>query len=181
MPSSQTLLYIVITIGAIALAYMTIKDLIKKPGKQDGASGGTDNQQGGNSGASAAVLPLQLQAYERLVLLVERINPQNLISRIYQQEFSVVDMQIAMVHTIKAEFDHNIAQQIYVSATAWETVKTLKEQTITVINQVASQLPPDAPARELNKQILEAYLQAEESPSEVAAQILNAEAKKIMR
>jgi hypothetical protein len=156
---------------------MTIKDMIKKP-KQEG---GGNNQQGGGGSTNAAVLPLQLQAYERLVLLIERINPQNLISRIYQPEFSVVDMQISMVQTIKAEFDHNISQQIYVSPTAWETVKTLKEQTITLINQIASQLPQDAPAKELNKQILEVYLQNAESPSEVAAQILNAEAKKIMR
>ncbi|WP_298738955.1 hypothetical protein [uncultured Chitinophaga sp.] len=179
MPSSQTLLYIVITIGAIALVYMTIKDLIKKPGKQDGA--GNEGLPGGNTGPSAAVLPLQLQAYERLVLLVDRINPQNLVSRIYQPELTVVDMQIAMVHTIRAEFDHNISQQIYVSPTAWETVKTFKEQSITIINQVASQLPQDAPAKELNKQLLEVYLQSEESPAEVAAQILNAEAKKIMK
>jgi hypothetical protein len=159
---------------------MTIKDLIKKPGRQNG-TGGADQQPGGNTGASAAVLPLQLQAYERLVLLIDRVNPQNLINRIYQPEFTVVDMQIAMVQTIKAEFDHNISQQIYVSATAWETVKTFKEQTITLINQIASQLPQDAPGKELNKQILEVYLQAEELPSEVAAQILNAEAKKIMK
>ncbi len=72
-PSSQTLLYIVITIGAIALVYMTNKDLIKKPGKQGGAS--DEGQQGGNAGASAAVLPLQLQAYERLVLLIRPHQP----------------------------------------------------------------------------------------------------------
>jgi hypothetical protein len=177
--SSQTLLYIVITIGAIALIYMTIKDLIKKPAKQNAAD--SASQPGAQSNISAAVLPLQLQAYERLVLLIERMNPQSLISRIYQPEFTVVDMQISMIQTIKAEFDHNISQQIYVSPVAWETVKTLKEQTITVINQIASQMPQDAPAKELNKQILEAYLQSGESPSEVAAQILNAEAKKIMR
>ncbi|GAA0545379.1 DUF7935 family protein [Chitinophaga japonensis] len=177
MPSSQTLLYIVITIGAIALVYMTIKDLLRKPGKQEPDTAGS----GDGRSAQSAVLPLQLQAYERLVLLVERINPQSLISRVYQPEMTVVDMQISLVQTIKAEFDHNISQQIYVSPAAWETVKTLKEQTITLINQIATQLPPDAPAKELNKQILETFLQSGESPSDVAAQILNAEAKKIMR
>jgi len=156
---------------------MTIKDLIRKPGKQDNNAADS----GGKSAQSAAVLPLQLQAYERLVLLVERINPQSLISRVYQPELTVVDMQISLVQTIKAEFDHNISQQIYVSPAAWETVKTLKEQTITLINQIATQLPADAPAKELNKQILETFLQSGESPSDLAAQILNAEAKKIMR
>ncbi len=177
MPSTQQLLYIVITIGAIALVYMTIKDLIGKKGKKEEEPGTA----GPATGNSAAVLPLQLQAYERLVLLVERINPQSLISRLHMPEATVVDMQIALVQTIKAEFDHNIAQQIYVSPAAWETVKTLKDQSITLVNQLASQLPQDAPARELNVRILEAFLQAGESPSELASQILNAEAKKIMK
>jgi hypothetical protein len=88
-------------------------------------------------------------------------------------------MQIGLIQTIKAEFDHNVAQQIYVSPTAWEAVKTLKEQTITIINQVASQLPENATAMDLNKQILEVFLQAENSPSELTSQILNAEAKKL--
>lgn len=153
---------------------MTIKDLVKPKKQEEPAAAPNPN-------ASATVLPLQLQAYERLVLLVERINPQSLINRLYIQEMTVVDMQIALVQTIKAEFDHNISQQIYVSPAAWETVKTLKEQTITLINQVASQLPADAPAKELNIPILEAFMQAGESPSELASQILNAEAKKIMK
>ncbi|KAA2239701.1 hypothetical protein F0L74_26275 [Chitinophaga agrisoli] len=175
--STQQMLYIVITIGAIALVYMTIKDLMGKKGKKEEETGNS----GPATGNSAAVLPLQLQAYERLVLLVDRINPQSLISRLYAPEMTVVDMQISLVHTIKAEFDHNIAQQIYVSPAAWETVKTLKEQIITLINQLSAQLPQDAPARELNVKILEIFLQAGESPSELAAQILNAEAKKIMK
>jgi hypothetical protein len=88
-------------------------------------------------------------------------------------------MQVGLIQTIKAEYEHNIAQQIYVSPMAWEAVKTLKEQTITIINQVASQLPPDATAMDLNKQILEIFLQAETSPSELTSQILNAEAKRL--
>jgi hypothetical protein len=90
-------------------------------------------------------------------------------------------MQIAMIRQIKAEYEHNVAQQIYVSSMTWEAVKTLKEQTISVINQVAVQLPPDAPAMDLNKQILEVFLQAGESPAELTAQIINAEAKRLMR
>jgi threonine/homoserine/homoserine lactone efflux protein len=173
MPSSQQLLYIVIIIGAIVLAYMTVKDLIRKPGRQKS----NEETDSGNS----PVLPLQLQAYERLVLLVERINPQNLITRVFQPNFMVVDMQIALVQTIKAEYEHNISQQIYVSTAAWEAVRTLKEQSIILINQIASQLPQDAPAMELNKQVLETFLQTGESPATLAARILNAEAKKIMK
>lgn len=175
--SNQQLLIILLTVGAVVLLLMTIRDLIRKQARQKVSEDTTDS---GKSAVHSAVLPLQLQAYERLVLLVERINPQHLISRVFQPNFMVVDMQILLVQTIKAEYDHNISQQIYVSAAAWEAVKTLKEQTIILINQIASQLPQDAPAMELNRQILETFLQTGESPAEITARIVNAEAKKII-
>jgi len=171
----NTVLYMALAIGAIAIVYPTIKDLFKKT-KTSGAEGDDKPQT-----VNAATLPLQLQAYERMALYVDRITPQSLISRIYQHGLTAVDMQIAMVQQIKAEYEHNVTQQIYVSAMTWEAVKTLKEQTISVINQVAVQLPPDAPAMELNKQILEVFLQAGESPAELTSQIINAEAKRLMR
>lgn len=170
--NSQEWLYVALGIGVLAILYMTFKDMFIKPKNvpaPEAAVKSTDR----------SVLPLQLQAYERLVLLVERINLQNLISRVFQQGLTATDMQIGLIQTVKAEFDHNVAQQIYVSPVAWEAVKTLKEQTITIINQVASQLPPGATAMDLNKQILEIFMQAESSPSELTSQILNAEAKKL--
>jgi hypothetical protein len=172
--SNSTLLFIVLGAGVLAILYMTLKDMIRKPEATPTPAEGTPKQ-----ATDKAILPLQLQAYERLVLLVERINLQNLIGRIFQPGLTAVDMQVGLIQTVKAEFEHNIAQQIYVSPLAWEAVKTLKEQTITIINQVASQLPPDASAMDLNKQILEIFLQAETSPSELTSQILNAEAKRL--
>ncbi|SDH13498.1 DUF7935 family protein [Chitinophaga filiformis] len=172
--SNSTLLFIVLGAGVLAILYMTLKDMIRKP---EAAPAPAENAS--KPAVDKAILPLQLQAYERLVLLVERINLQNLIGRIFQPGLTAVDMQVGLVQTIKAEYEHNIAQQIYVSPIAWEAVKTLKEQTITIINQVASQLPPDATAMDLNKQILEIFLQAETSPSELTSQILNAEAKRL--
>lgn len=175
--SSQNLLFIVLGIGVLTILYMTLKDIFLKPKTQESKPAAPAAEPVRSS--DKAVLPLQLQAYERMALLVDRINLQNLISRVYQPGLSAVDMQVGLVHTIKAEFDHNVTQQIYVSATAWEAVKTLKEQTITIINQVASQLPPDATAMDFNKQILEVFLQAETSPAEITAQLVNAEARKL--
>lgn len=172
--NSQQLLYVALAIGVIAILYMTVRDMFIKK-KSAAPAPETPHA------ANPTVLPLQLQAYERLALYVDRITPQSLIGRIYQTGMSAVDMQISMVQSIKAEYEHNITQQIYVSATTWEAVKTLKEQTISVINQIAMQLPPDAPALELNRQLLEVFLQAGESPAELTAQIINAEAKRLMR
>ncbi|MCW3464287.1 DUF7935 family protein [Chitinophaga nivalis] len=174
--NSQQLMFIAITIGAVALVYMTIKDLLKKNKPETPAE---DEKTAPSH--NAVILPLQLQAYERLALYVDRITPQSLISRLYQPGLTSVDMQISMVQSIKAEYEHNVTQQIYVSAMTWEAVKTLKEQTISVINQVAVQLPADAPAMDLNKNILEVFIQAGESPAELTAQIINSEAKRLMK
>ncbi|QEH41701.1 hypothetical protein [Chitinophaga sp. XS-30] len=176
MPNSQEWLFIILGAGAIVLVIWTLKDSLKKPEKTDPATTAPVAADPRN-----VALPLQLQAYERIVLFVERISPQSLISRINQPGFTVLDMQIGMVSNIKSEYDHNVSQQIYVTQQAWEAVKTVKEQTISIINQIALKLPPDAPAIELNKQILELFMQQKESPADIAAAIINAEAKRLMK
>src|SRR5829696_1676616 len=64
--------------------------------------------------------PLKLQAYERLVILCERISLPNLISRVNQPNLTVGEMQYMLVENIKQEFEYNASQQIYVSQAAWE-------------------------------------------------------------
>src|SRR5215203_4218164 len=59
--------------------------------------------------------PLQLQAYERLVLLCERISIPNLISRTNIAQLSAREMQIILLENIKQEFEYNASQQIYVT------------------------------------------------------------------
>ena len=124
---------------------------------------------------------LQLQAYERLILLAERISLPNLINRLNSQGLSSKEMQGLLTETIRQEFDHNITQQIYVSAEAWDAVKNLKEQNIYIINQVSSFLPPDATAVDLNKSLLEMILQnPKASLHGVVAEVLSYEAKKVL-
>ncbi|HUQ67201.1 MAG TPA: hypothetical protein VM101_13650 [Flavitalea sp.] len=127
-------------------------------------------------------LQLQLQAYERLILLTERIALPNLISRLNQPGIAGKDMQMMLTHTIKQEFDHNITQQLYVSTEAWEAVRNLKEQNIHIINQVASYLPADVSGNDLNRQLLEMIVQNPKTTlHNVVAEVLSFEAKKLMR
>ncbi|RAJ02274.1 hypothetical protein LX64_03283 [Chitinophaga skermanii] len=176
--NSQTLLTIVLTAGACFFLYTIVKDFIVK--KKVDAPTPTPSHNGSDD-KNKVILPLQLAAYERLVLFVERITPQSLIGRVYTPGLTVVDMQIGLVQTIKAEFDHNIAQQIYVTPGAWEAVKTVKEQMISIIYHIANKMPSDAPAVEFNKQLIEVFMNSTEaSPSDIAANILSVEAKKLM-
>ena len=132
--------------------------------------------------ASSSPLQLQLQAYERLILLSERISLTNLVNRLPGAGLSAKEMQTLLTESIKQEFDHNVTQQIYVSAEAWDAVRNLKEQNIFIINQVASFLPKDATAFDLNKHIVEMIMEnPKASLHGVVAEVLSYEAKKVMK
>jgi hypothetical protein len=128
-----------------------------------------------------ASTPLKLQAYERLILLADRIAVPNLISRCNQPGLDVREMQNLLVQTIRQEFDHNITQQIYVSPEAWDAIRNLKEQNLLIINQVASYLPPTATGQDLNKSLLEMVMQnPKASLHHIVSDALSFEAKKVL-
>jgi hypothetical protein len=131
--------------------------------------------------AQDVTLKLRLHAYERLVMFIERIHPRQIIPRLYDPSMTVYDLQLALTNTIKAEFEHNLSQQIYVSKNAWETVRNVKEQEIAMVNGIAKTLNPEGAAKELHVKILEFVHKSEsESPTEVALHILNDEARKVL-
>lgn len=68
--------------------------------------------------------PLQLQAYERLVMLAERIALPNLVSRANQPGMSAKEMQLLLLESIRQEYDYNATQQIYVSPVAGKLCTT---------------------------------------------------------
>ncbi|MBE7179085.1 MAG: hypothetical protein INR69_21965, partial [Mucilaginibacter polytrichastri] len=62
--------------------------------------------------------PLKLQAYERLILFLDRINPANMVIRLRDDELTAREFEILMVQEIRQEYQHNVTQQLYVSAEA---------------------------------------------------------------
>jgi len=126
-------------------------------------------------------LRLRLQAYERLAMYMERIHPRVLIPRVYETGMTVRDLQTAMLEVVRAEYEHNLSQQIYVSAQVWKTVQSVKEQEMAMMNQLASQLNPEASAKELHQRMIEFIVANENSiPAEVALEVINNEAKLIL-
>ncbi len=129
----------------------------------------------------AASVSMQLQAYERLVILVDRIALPHLITRVNQPNLSAREMQLTLTQNIRSEFDYNITQQIYVSSEAWNAVKNLKEQNLLIINQLANVLPPNATGLDLNKLLLEFLMNDKKGTlHEVVSEVLSFEAKKLM-
>lgn len=125
--------------------------------------------------------PLKLQAYERLVILCERISLPALISRTSQPDLLAREMQYMLIENIKQEFEYNTSQQIYVSQKAWEAVRNLRDQTLLIINSIARTLPQDAKAHDLNKGLLEAIMHEDTAALHtLTLDTLNNEAKRVM-
>ena len=132
--------------------------------------------------ANSPTLSLQLQAYERLVILAERIGLRNLIGNQPTEGLSAKEYQATLVDAIKREFEYNVSQQIYVAPKAWEAVQNLKESNIYVINQLGSFLNGQAVARDLARAIAE-YLSGQEQVNiqQIVIEGLNIEAKRLMK
>lgn len=105
------------------------------------------------------ITPIRLQAYERMVLFLERINPNNLLLRVNRKEYNVFQLQSALIKTIRQEYEHNLSQQLYITTQAWELVKKTKEDVIKLINTAAAALQDDAEASDLAKKIIEMSLE----------------------
>lgn len=124
---------------------------------------------------------LQLQAYERLTLLVDRITIPNLVSRTNHEGLSARDMQLILTKSIRDEFDYNITQQIYITPETWNAVKGLKEKNLLIINQISAALPINATALDLNRALLE-FLMTDNKANlpELVSEALSYEAKKLL-
>ena len=124
-------------------------------------------------------LPLRLQAYERLTLLVERITPTNLFLRVNPQGLTAGDMQAICLNEIRNEFDHNISQQLYVSENAWQAIKKTKDETLLLINSISSNLPIGASGLDLSRAVLDHFSKVQSDPYANTISVLRAEVAKL--
>jgi hypothetical protein len=125
-------------------------------------------------------LPIRLQAYERLTLFLERISPNNLIQRVNKAGMNARDLQLALISNIRLEFEHNLAQQIYVSTNTWMMIVQVKEEIVSIINRTAAELPEAATGKDLARSILEYFINNEQAiPTQKALDTLKGEVKRI--
>ena len=117
--------------------------------------------------------PVRLQAYERMALFLERIEPNQLLFRVNNHELTAAQMQAVLLSTIRSEYEHNMSQQIYISPEVWESIKRAKENVVNAINIAAGKLPPEAMAIDLDSAIFQ--ITAEESPIAAAMKNLKKE------
>lgn len=123
-------------------------------------------------------LPLRLQAYERLALFLERINPTKLLIRVAPLGTDKMDYQNLLVHHIEQEYEHNLTQQIYVTDECWTMILTAKNTIIQNIRKTALDTSV-ADADKLREKILSNLFETE-SASGIALTYLKNEVKSFL-
>ena len=123
-------------------------------------------------------LPLKIQAYERAILFLERIDPNNLIIRIHQPTMNASKLHLEILKQIREEYNHNMSQQIYISPKSWAELIKGKEETIQIANTAFGQLKNDANAIELSTKIFEIIAKLPHNPAAQARKLIIREFQK---
>ncbi len=121
------------------------------------------------------VTPLRFQAYERLILFLERITPNSIILRLQTPNMTAEQLHKEILELIRAEYEHNLSQQLYVSSESWEKVRSAKELTIQLINNAANKVKPTDNALELSREIFDRLIEKEKAPTHAAIESLKKE------
>ena len=124
---------------------------------------------------------LQLQAYERCIILCERMAFASLLDRSNYRNSSANQLKNELTQLIKQEFDYNLSQQLYVSPTAWDGLSKLKEQQIFIIHQISGILPNNASGNEMAGKIMELLSHDENASLQpIVVNLLRSEARQLM-
>jgi len=169
---TDTLLYFVPATLVIVAMFMLVKRFLDRDYKLHLVST--------RQTMSRESLPLKLQAYERLVLFLERISPNSLLLRTHRAGISATQLHSDLLATIRAEFEHNLSQQIYISTAAWDAVKNSKEDMLKLINNSYSAAGQHANGMQLSSFIIDQVVKTGSIPTQQAIDFLKTEAKQLL-
>jgi hypothetical protein len=124
---------------------------------------------------SRTVTPIKLQAYERIILLLERISLESLLVRVNTPGMTATQLHSALLTTIRSEFEHNLSQQIYMSPQAWEIVRNARSNMIKLINSEFEKTRQSGNAMEFSKRLLESIMEMDVEPTRAAIEFIKGE------
>ena len=130
--------------------------------------------------SAAKVLPLKLQAYERLILLFERVYVPALITRIKTKRMSSGELQSALMIAIQQEFEHNVTQQIYVSDKLWEIIRLVKQELYNQLDHVMVSTAFNGDADDYTSALIEHFSKPDFDPTRKAIYAIKQEAKLLL-
>ena len=124
-------------------------------------------------------LPNRVDAYQRAILLMERIHPNSLVMRHNNPGLPAAALQMQLLDAIRTEYEHNIAQQMFISQPTWELVRKSKDETVKLIHLAGQQMEATSTGMDLSSKIFEIVGEIGELPSEIAVKALKEEVQSL--
>ena len=121
-------------------------------------------------------LPMKLQAYERLILLCERIDFPDLMLRLKAPDTSARELEAALLIAVQQEFEHNLTQQLYITTELWEVLLAVKSKTMELISIARQGLTENASSEEYAKRLFELLSNETSLPAQIGRKAIKTEA-----
>jgi len=157
------------------VVFFTAYYLLKQQNAKEIAVLGIEEEKETRQKNQEVLLPIRLQAHERLIMFLERIHPHQLIIRLSSPSLNAFKLQTILIKTIRDEFEHNLSQQLYVSNDSWTKLITAKEECIKQVNVAAAKLSSDANANELGGLVIQNFSSLNPDPIHQAIQQMKKE------
>ena len=121
------------------------------------------------------ILPMKVEAYQRLILFLERIHPNSIVMRVHNPAKNATLMQHELLEQIRSEFEHNIAQQMFVSPQAWDMAKRAKDDVMQLVHIAGKQMEVSSTSTDMSAKMFELVAQVDPFPTDIAIRFLKEE------
>lgn len=121
-------------------------------------------------------LPMKLQAYERLILLCERIDFPDLMLRLKAPDTTARELEAALLIAVQQEYEHNLTQQLYISPELWEVLLAVKSKTMELITIARQGMNENASSEEFAKRLFELLSNETSLPAQIGRKAIKTEA-----
>ncbi len=166
-------LQIIMSIVPAAIVFLTTALFLKKQSEKElrrmQLEINRKSKKGGN------FLSERMEAYQRTILLLERIHPNSLVMRVHNPGLPAKAFQADLIAAVREEFEHNVTQQLFVSPAGWDMLKKAKDETVKIINIAGEKMNDTSMATDLAGKIFEIVGEVGDLPSEIAVEYLKKE------
>ena len=125
------------------------------------------------------VTPIRLRAYERLALLLERTEPEQLLSDLNLTQMTKAELEQRLLLNVRREWEHNMSQQIYVGDDVWAKVMKARDEIASFIHTMALQMPTESTTLDYAKVLMSAYRLNGTTPHQIAMEALKDEVRQM--
>lgn len=132
------------------------------------------------STSKSEMIPTRMQAYERLILFLERVEPNQMIPRVHRPAMTAMVFKRELQRTIRDEFEHNLTQQLYVSSEGWNKVIESRNAVNQLIELTAQNVGDNATGVQFSNALFEILGKAGVSPTADAIEMLKREARQLL-